>query len=48
MKKVLLALAVTFGFMSAASAVNFGVNGGVMTGGNDGGLAGVTVGEKWG
>jgi outer membrane autotransporter protein len=48
MKKVLLALAVTFGFMGTASAVNFGVNGGVMTGGNDGGIAGVTVGEKWG
>ena len=48
MKKVIVALAATFGFMSAASAVNFGVNGGVMTGGNDGGLAGVTVGEKWG
>lgn len=48
MKKVLLTLAVTFGFMSAASAVNLGVNGGVVTGGNDGGVAGVTVGEKFG
>ena len=48
MKKVLVALALSLGLIGTASAVNFGVNGGVMTGGNDGGLAGVTVGEKWG
>jgi len=48
MKKVLLAFALSMGLINTASAVNFGVNGGVMTGGNDGGLAGVTVGEKWG
>ena len=48
MKKVLFALALSMGLIGTASAVNFGVNGGVMTGGNDGGLAGVTVGEKWG
>jgi hypothetical protein len=48
MKKVLLAFALSMGLIGTASAVNFGVNGGVMTGGNDGGLAGVTVGEKWG
>ena len=47
MKKVLLTLALSMGLIGTASAVNFGVNGGVMTGGNDGGLAGVTVGEKW-
>ena len=48
MKKVLVALALSMGLIGTASAVNFGVNGGVMTGGNDGGIAGVTVGEKWG
>jgi outer membrane autotransporter protein len=48
MKKVLFALALSMGLIGTASAVNFGVNGGVMTGGNDGGIAGVTVGEKWG
>jgi hypothetical protein len=48
MKKVLLTLALSMSLIGTASAVNFGVNGGVMTGGNDGGLAGVTVGEKWG
>lgn len=48
MKKVLLALALSMGLIGTASAVNFGVNGGVVTGGNDGGLAGVTVGEKFG
>jgi hypothetical protein len=48
MKKVLVAVALSMGLIGTASAVNFGVNGGVMTGGNDGGVAGVTVGEKWG
>jgi outer membrane autotransporter protein len=48
MKKVLVALALSMGLIGTASAVTFGVNGGVMTGGNDGGIAGVTVGEKWG
>jgi hypothetical protein len=48
MKKVLIAFALSMGLIGTASAVNFGVNGGVVTGGNDGGLAGVTVGEKWG
>jgi predicted porin len=48
MKKVLLALALSLGLIGTASAVEVGVNGGVMTGGNDGGIAGVTLGEKWG
>ena len=48
MKKVLLALALSLGLIGAASAVEVGVNGGVVTGGNDGGIAGVTVGEKFG
>jgi hypothetical protein len=48
MKKVLLALALSLGLIGTASAVEVGVNGGVMTGGNDGGVAGVTLGEKWG
>jgi hypothetical protein len=48
MKKVLVAFALSMGLIGTALAVNFGVNGGVMTGGNDGGIAGVTVGEKWG
>ena len=48
MKKVIVALAATFGFMSAASAVNVGVNGGGISGSNAGGIVGVTVGEKWG
>lgn len=48
MKKVLLALALSLGLIGTASAVEFGINGGVMTGGNDGGIAGVTVGEKFG
>jgi uncharacterized protein with beta-barrel porin domain len=48
MKKVLVALALSMGLIGTASAVNFGVNGGVVTGSNDGGIAGVTVGEKWG
>jgi len=48
MKKVLLALALSMGLIGTASAVELGVNGGVVTGGNDGGIAGVTVGEKWG
>jgi outer membrane autotransporter protein len=48
MKKVLLALALSLGLIGTASAVNFGVNGGVITGSNDGGVAGVTVGEKFG
>ena len=48
MKKVLVAFALSLGLIGTASAVNFGVNGGVVTGGNDGGLAGVTVGEKFG
>jgi outer membrane autotransporter protein len=48
MKKVLVTLALYMGLIGTASAVTLGVNGGVMTGGNDGGIAGVTVGEKWG
>ena len=48
MKKVLVALALSLGLIGTASAVTLGVNGGVITGGNDGGVAGVTVGEKWG
>jgi hypothetical protein len=48
MKKVLVALALSMGLIGTASAVDFGVNGGVVTGGNDGGVAGVTVGEKFG
>lgn len=48
MKKVLLALALSLGLIGTASAVNFGINGGVITGSNDGGVAGVTVGEKFG
>lgn len=48
MKKVLLALALSMGLIGTASAIEVGVNGGVMTGGNDGGVAGVTVGEKFG
>ena len=48
MKKVLLTLALSVGLISAASAVELGINGGVVTGGNDGGIAGVTVGQKFG
>lgn len=48
MKKVLVALALSLGLIGTASAVTLGVNGGVVTGGNDGGIAGITVGEKWG
>lgn len=48
MKKALAAVTLTMGLIGTASAVTLGVNGGVMTGGNDGGLAGVTVGDKWG
>ena len=36
------------GLIGTASAVNFGVNGGIVTGSNDGGIAGVTIGEKFG
>lgn len=48
MKKVLLALALSLGLISAASAVELGINGGGITGGNAGGLAGVTIGEHFG
>lgn len=48
MKKLLLAMALSMGLIGTASAVNFGVNGGVVTGSNDGGIAGVTIGEKFG
>lgn len=48
MKKVLLALFVTFGLIGTASAVEFGINGGGISSGNAGGIAGVTIGEKFG
>lgn len=46
-KKVAMAVALT-AVVGTASAVEVGLVGGGATGSNDGGLAGVTVGEKWG
>jgi len=46
MKKSLFALLMVVS--GVASAVELGVNGGVVTGGNDGGIAGITVGQKFG
>ena len=46
-KKVMTAVALSAACVTA-SAVEVGVVGGGFTGSNDGGLAGVTVGEKWG
>ena len=45
-KKMALAVALTAA-VGSASAVEVGVVGGGATGSNDGGLAGVTVGQKW-
>lgn len=45
-KKLAMAVALTAA-VGTASAVELGVVGGGATGSNDGGLAGVTVGQKW-
>lgn len=45
--KMAIAVALTAA-ATTASAVELGIVGGGATGSNDGGLAGVTVGEKWG
>ena len=46
-KKIAMAAALV-AVVGTASAVEVGVVGGGATGSNDGGLAGVTVGQKWG
>ena len=48
MKKVLLALALSLGLVGVASAADVDLNAGGISGGNAGGIVGVTVGDHFG